>query len=133
MGAFLVFLQGAAAPHSSTFGPAWEIVKTIIITLGTAAAIGSFRMMQSVRDDVRDTKREVFGQNGKDGLRGNTRLHDARLDELEEWRTKLDTATAIELELWQGKDRRQKARRLRDRLLQGEFREDEGEGAEDLG
>lgn len=95
----------------------WELLKgtmLALVTMGTGYLIRTVRILEFEMQEVKHT---LTGSSGADGLRGESRIHDHRLDELEIWRTKLDTATAIERELYEGEERRLTSRRLRDQLL----------------
>lgn len=118
MGAFLVYLQAAPAVHG--LAPMWELAKGVmlaLVTMGVGYLIKTVRLLEFDMQDVRLT---LNGKGGKNGLRGESSLHNDRLDELEAWRIRLDTASAIERELYQGEERRHTARRLRDRMLEDE-------------
>ncbi len=98
----------------------WEIAKGVMLSLSTLGVGYLVKTVRAMEFSVTSLQNIVTGVDGKNGLKGDAKLHDARLDELEIWRTKLDTASVIERELYEGEERRQRSRRIRDKLLNNE-------------
>jgi hypothetical protein len=88
----------------------WEIAKGVMLSLTTIGVAGLFKIMFTMRDDVRDLKKAV-GTDGKNGLLAKEILLAQRLDIIDDRHLQEDTVTEIELELSEGK-----RRRFRDRL-----------------
>lgn len=95
-----------------------QMVIAFISSLSVAATIALAKLVIWMRDEIREIKRDVSGKDGKNGLKSDSAQYNARLDELEEWRIKLDLAAKLEREMYEGPERRQEARRLRDKLLE---------------
>lgn len=100
---------------------AWDMAKSVMITLSTLGVGYLVKTVRAMEFSVRSLQTTVTGEDGRNGLRGDTKLHNSRLAKLEEWRTKLDTAAAVERELYEGEERRQTSRRVRDKLLNNEL------------
>ncbi len=116
MMAFLVYLQTGATPQLGA--ETWELAKGVMLTLVTLGVAYLVRGVRSLEFEVRDIRADVkIAQGGELALKKATHEQDLRLDRLEDWKTKLDTVSEIERELWEGTERREKARRLRDKVL----------------
>ncbi len=118
MMAFLVYLQTTPTPQVGA--ESWEIAKGVMLSLSTLGVGYLVRAVRTMEFSVRALQITVTGEDGKNGLKSQAGLHDARIDDLEIWRTKLDTASAMERELYEGEERRQRSRRIRDKLLNNE-------------
>lgn len=110
----LKLLEIAQAAPTKEIAAGWEIVKGVLITLGAAAAIGSYKMMFGIRDTVRDTRRDLRGEKGDNGIIGEVKKITDRLEKLEAWKIAEDAVTAVEHELMA--DTGTHPRRLRDKL-----------------
>ncbi len=116
MMAFLVYLQTGATPQLGA--ETWELAKGVMLTLVTLGVAYLVRGVRSLEFEVRDIRADVkIAQGGELALKKATHEQDLRLARLEDWRTKLDTVSEIERELWEGTERREKARWLRDKVL----------------
>lgn len=107
--AVLVLLQTQLAP-------AWELTKGVMLTLSTAGVLWTARTVFFLRDDVRDLKKDVGGADGTNGVKSEVRALIRRIDSVEKRNDRQDLAEEIERENYQGEDRRQAARRLKDKL-----------------
>lgn len=95
----------------------WEVIKNVMVTLGTAASLAALGLMFSMRDDVRDIKHDLFGKDGDNGMRSEVTDLKARTKALEERNLELDAAAdALERAQYDGPERRRELRRFRDKL-----------------
>lgn len=113
--------------QATDYAPIWELAKGVMLSLVTMGVGYLIKTIRLVEFDLRDLRLTVTGTDGKNGIQENTRLHNVRLDVLEAWRIKLDTAAAIERELYEGEERRLNSRRLRDRIMEQEQNKLKGE------
>ncbi len=94
----------------------WDAFTGILLSLTTLGVLWTARTVFSLRDDVRDLKGEV-GLDGKNGLKKKyTDIFD-RLNNIESRNNKIDAIAAAERQQYDGVERREEARRLRDTLM----------------
>lgn len=94
----------------------WETAKGVMLTLSTAATMWIARTLFTLRDAVRDLKTAV-GTDGGNGVISKVKQHALRLDAIEDRNLAIDAIAEKEAREYQGPERRQSARRLRDQLL----------------
>lgn len=106
---------------ASEVAASWEVAKSVMITITCAGILWMCKTLFTVRDDVRDLKRDWKGEDGTNGAKSQLADHDQRLDDIERRNLRID---AVEQELYDGPNRRRQARRLTDIIRESE------EGAE---
>lgn len=113
----MTLLATIAALQATLDGnPTWEIAKGVMLSLSTASILASAALLWRLRDGVRDLKREVCGEDGKNGLKSEMRNVLRRLTAIEARNIAVDAVAEAERELHDGPDRRHHARRLRDKI-----------------
>lgn len=110
----LSLLVATPPPESPSPTQIWQ---NVMLTLIAAGVLWIARTVFFVRDEVRDLKHEVVGRDGQNGIKSAVRRLTDRVDDLEDWRTALDAVAEAERAQYHGEERRQNARRLRDRVL----------------
>lgn len=91
---------------------AGQLVQYVFFLTITTAVGWIVKVLPSIRDDVREVKREVMGRNGEDGLIKKVDSLLARADAVDVRHLRADVVTEIEEELSEGEKRR-----LRDRVF----------------
>lgn len=105
----------AAAPSVTAEG--WETAKGVMLTLSTAATMWIARTLFTLRDAVRDLKKTVIGADGQNGLNSKIKNVEERVDSIENRNREIDAVARAEKEQYDGPERRQNPRRLRDTLI----------------
>lgn len=101
----------------------WEAIKGALLSATVLLLVAACRLLWKQTVAIQQLLHIVIGTDGKNGLKAASRLHNARLDDLEKWQLQMDTAAAIERELYEGPDRRKEARRIRDKIIAEELRD----------
>lgn len=100
----------------SSGGISWDTVRTVLSGLTVAGIIGLLRLVVSMRDDVRETKREVGNEERGTGLLGRVNRIDTRVKRIEDRNLKLDAIYADyvhDVASHEGPERRKSGRTLR--------------------
>lgn len=106
---FLLMLQTIAGSSES-----WEVAKSVMLALITIASLWTARTVFTLRDAVRDLSTTVVGV---DGLNAKMKMVEMRLGKIEERNLKIDAIAQLEREQYDGPERREAIRRMRDHLL----------------
>ena len=101
----------------------WEVAKGVMTTLSTAGILGVLTLCFSLRDAVRDLKRDVSGHDGKNGIKSVVAELEERVGELEMRNAERE---AVERAQYEGPERRHGARRLSDQRESSSQRSAEG-------
>jgi hypothetical protein len=112
MGAFLFYLQHA--PDGVVLN--WDAIRTVVTTLTAVGVVGIIKLQISMRDDVRDTKREIGNEHDGTGLLGRVNRIDGRVMKIENRNLRLDAIYADyvrDLEQHDGPERRHSGKKLR--------------------
>lgn len=110
-------LSAALAALQSTahdFNWFGDQARTILMTVMTGAVSFCARMLWSLRDDMRDVKRDLHGTDGQNGIKSDVKLLVKRVDAIEDRNIAIDAVSEAERHLWPHPDRRQGPRRLHD-------------------
>lgn len=92
----------------------WEVAKGVMLSLSTLGVGYLVRTIRSVELRMREIEIVVSGVDGKNGLRSAARDHHRRLERIEERNDRIDAVAEYEKHNYQGPERRQTSRRLRD-------------------
>lgn len=91
---------------------AGQLIQSIFFLAITTCVAWIVKVLPSIRDDIREVKREVMGLNGKDGLISKVTDLIDRMDAVDTRHVKADVLSEIERELAPGE-----LRRMRDRVM----------------
>lgn len=91
---------------------AGQLIQSIFFLAITTCVAWIAKVLPSIRDDIREVKREVMGLNGKDGLISKVTDLIDRMDAVDTRHVKADVLSEIEKELAPGE-----LRRMRDRVM----------------
>jgi hypothetical protein len=97
-------------------GMSWEDVRTVLSAVSVAGIIGTLKLLITMRDDVRETKREVGSEKDGTGLLGRVNKIDSRVKRIEDRNLRLDAVYAdyvSDLENHNGPERRTSGKNLR--------------------
>ena len=100
-------------------GVQWDDVRTILSALTVAGMLGLIKLVMSMRDDVRDTKREVGNEKEGTGLLGRMNKLDMRVKHIEERNIRLDAVYADyvrDVQAHEGPERRRSGHKIRQSL-----------------
>jgi hypothetical protein len=114
----LVWLQGHT-PSSIAFtgDEIRTALLTVIIAVGGFIATRATQVLKVLRElqiDIHDLKRDIHGDDGKNGIKGDVRLLVRRVDAIEDRNIAIDAVVEAEREQWPYPDRRHGQRRLHD-------------------
>lgn len=112
-------------------GISWDDVRTVLSAVSVAGIVGTLKLLVSMRDDVRETKREVGNERDGTGLLGRVNKIDTRVKRIEDRNLRLDAIYVDyvnDIEQHDGPERRTSGRNLRaslratieDQLSEGE-------------
>lgn len=122
---FLAYLQ--QSPTETVSGELWEIMKGVFLTLSTLGVGYLVKATRQMELNVRLLQVAVYGEDGKNGLKGDSRETKKRLSAIEERNERIDAVTEYERSQYDGPERRRNLRRLRDKQFPGPL----DEGADD--
>jgi hypothetical protein len=94
----------------------WDAIRTVVTSLTAIGVVGIIRLQISMRDDVRDTKREIGNEHDGTGLLGRVNRIDTRVGKIEIRNLRLDAIYADyvrDLENHDGPERRHSGKKLR--------------------
>lgn len=91
-----------------------DAIRDVLTGIGVAAAVGSFTLIIGMRDNIRKMMQTMYGDDGKNGIKGTVLDHGRKIDDLVLWRKREETVTEIEREFLDDLGRRPE--RLRDRV-----------------
>ena len=94
----------------------WEAIKSVLLVLIAGGVGWMCRQILLMRDGFHDLANEVWGRDKKNGMR--SRLADLieRVKQIDKRHERLDAITDYERQQYDGPDRRQDQRRLRDKV-----------------
>jgi hypothetical protein len=101
---------------ASALAPVRDVIRDVMITLITLAAIWTARMVFKLRDTTRDLCTELYGRNNTNGVKTMVAEHQRRLTLIEGRNTGLDAVAAAQRDLYEGEERRHNQRRFGDEI-----------------
>lgn len=104
--------------------PLWEILKAVMLSITTMAALWTARTVFVVRDTVREVVIELRGVDGKNGLKSKVGDHETRLGKIEDRNLVLDALTEAERGQYTGKERRHEPLRKLLEMIRQEMEEE---------
>jgi hypothetical protein len=87
-------------------------VRTTLIGMITAMIGIALRLIWTMRDDVRDMKRDIHGSDGNNGIKSDIRLIKTRVDVIEDWGIASGAAQSLGNAQYRGPERRAGPRRM---------------------
>ena len=101
-------------------------IRTVLMTLLTTCAGFIARLLYTLRDEVRDLKRDlrevkkdIHGVDGSNGIKSDVRLLVQRVDVLEDWKIAQIAVAETERRQYHGPDRRAGPRRMSEVVDEG--------------